>query len=106
MTRTSVLRLVTTSGCTAILLLSYRSSAVDRLQGRVLDDKTGAPVAATLLLTDGEGKPLEIEGSHSHVQYLGKRRCYVDGAFTLSVRPGRLAVELRRGLETFPLKTD
>jgi hypothetical protein len=49
------------------LLLLYRSSDVDRLEGRILDDKTGQPVAATLALADGEGKLLEIEGKHSHV---------------------------------------
>ena len=89
-----------------LLLLSYRSSGVDRLEGRILDDKTGQPVAATLLLTDGEGKPIEIEGRHSHVHYLGKRRCHVDGAFVLSARPNRLMIELRRGLETLPLQAE
>ena len=63
-------------------------------------------MAATLALTDGDGKSLEIDGRHSHVQYLGKRRCYVDGAFTLSTRPSRIVVELRRGLETLPLKSE
>lgn len=85
-----------------LLLLSYRGMGVDRLEGRILDDKTGKPVAATVLLTDGDGKPLEIEGNHSHVEYLGKRRCYVDGAFVLNARPSRLVIEVRRGLETFP----
>jgi hypothetical protein len=105
MTRSSVLRLTGTSVCTALLLLCYRISALDRLEGRVLDDKTGMPVAATLVLSDGDGKPLEIDGKHAHVQYLGKRRCYIDGAFVLSARPSRMTVELRRGLETLPLKT-
>jgi hypothetical protein len=106
MARSSVLRVTVSSVCAAILLLSYRSSALDRLEGRILDDKTGLPVAATLLLSDGDGKPLEVDGSHPHVQYLGKRRCYVDGVFTLNTRPSRLVLELRRGLETFPLKTE
>jgi hypothetical protein len=88
------------------LLLSYRGSAVDRLEGRIIDDKTGQPVAATLLLSDGEGKALEIDGKHSHVRYLGKRRCYVDGAFVFSARPSRLTIEVRRGLETLPLQTE
>src|SRR5687767_1075823 len=90
----------------ALLLLSYWSLGLDRLEGRILDDKTGRPAAATLFLTDGEGKPLEIEGKHSHVVYLGKRRCYVDGTFALNSRPSRLVIELRRGLETLPLKTE
>ena len=90
----------------ALLLLSYWSLGLDRLEGRILDDKTGQPVAATLVLTDGEGKPLEIEGKHPHVQYLGKRRCYVDGTFALNSRPSRLVIELRRGLEILPLKNE
>lgn len=93
-----------------LLLLSYPDWGygwgADRLEGRILDDKTGQPVAATLVLADGEGKRLEIEGKHSHVEYLGQRRCYVDGAFVLNARPSRLVVELRRGLETVPLKTE
>ena len=87
MTKTSALRVTASSVCAVILLLSYRSSAFERLEGRILDDKTGMPVAATLLLSDGEGKPLEVEGRHSHVQYLGKRRCYVDGVFALNSSP-------------------
>jgi hypothetical protein len=106
MTQSSIFRITLGLLFAALLLLSYRSSAVERLEGRVLDDKTGQPVAATLLLSDGEGKPLEIEGRHSHVQYLGKRRCYVDGTFLLNARPSRLVIELRRGLETLPLKAE
>ena len=100
------LRLVMRSLFAVLLFLSYRALGVDRLEGRILDDKTGQPVAATLFITDGEGKRLEIDGKHAHVDYLGQRRCYVDGVFTLSTRPNRLVVELRRGLETLPLKTE
>ena len=39
------------------------------------------------------------------VQYLGRRRCYVDGAFALSDRPRELFIEIRRGLETLPLQS-
>jgi hypothetical protein len=91
---------------TALLLNSYRISAVDRLEGRILDDTTGRPVAATVVLSDGDGKPLEIDGKHSHVQYLGRRRCYVDGSFSLSARPGRLKAEVRRGLENLPVDAE
>lgn len=88
------------------LILAYRSVAVDRVEGRILDSETGVPVAATLLLTDGDGRPVEIDGDHSHVEYLGERRCYVDGSFSLSTRPGRLVVDIRRGLETLPLRAE
>lgn len=90
----------------ALLLLAYRYLGSDRLEGRIVDDKTGQPVAATVMITDGEGKPLEIDGKHAHVEYLGRRRCYVDGAFPLIGRPNHLMVEVRRGLETLPLKAE
>src|SRR5262245_29343123 len=89
-----------------LLLLSYRITASDRLEAQILDDKTGQPIAATVVITDGDGKVVEVEGKHPHVGYLGKRRCYVDGAFSLTSRPGRLTVELRRGLETLPLRAE
>jgi hypothetical protein len=89
-----------------LLLLSYRITASDRLGVQIVDDKTGHPVAATVVITDGDGKVVEIEGKHPHVGYLGKRRCYVDGGFSLASRQGRLAFELRRGLETLPLRTE
>jgi hypothetical protein len=106
MTHNSIRRLMMIPLFAALLLLAYWSLGLDRLEGRILDDKTGESVAATLVLADGEGKPLEIEGRHSHVEYLGKRRCYVDGTFALNSRPSRLVVELRRGLEILPLKTE
>jgi hypothetical protein len=106
MTRSLIRRATSGLLFTVLLLVSYRSLGVDRLEGRILDDATGQPVAATLLLSDGDGKPLEIEGQHAHVQYLGKRRCYVDGSFVLNARPNRLVVEVRRGLETLPLQTE
>lgn len=91
----------------AILLgASYWSVAADRVQGRIVDDTTGEPLAATLFLSDENGKPLEIEGKHSHVTYLGKRRCYADGSFSLGSRPNRLVLEVRRGFETLPLRTE
>ncbi len=99
-------RFLTAAVFAVLLFVSYRGFGVERLKGRILDDQTGHPVAATLLLTDEHGNPIEIEGEHPHVDYLGQRRCYVDGEFVLNVRPSRLIVELRRGLETLPLKTE
>ena len=106
MNRSSIHRALSGSLFAVLLLLSYRSMGVGRIEGRILDERTGQPVAATLLLSDGEGKPLEIEGRHSHVEYLGKRRYYVDGTFAVNARPNRLVVEVRRGLETLPLQAE
>jgi hypothetical protein len=89
-----------------LLLLTYCRSRLDRLEGQIVDDNTGQPVAAMLLVTVISGKAVEIEGKHAHVEYLAKRRCYVDGAFSLSSRADRLGIEIRRGLETLPLKAE
>jgi hypothetical protein len=54
-------------------------------------------------VTDSDGNFLEIEGRHEHVQYLGKRWCYVDGSFALTIPEGGVQLEIRRGFETRPL---
>jgi hypothetical protein len=106
LTRSTVRRLLSGLLFLCLLLLSYRISGAGRLQGRIVDDATGEPLAATLFVSGEDGRPVEIEGRHAHVQYLGKRRCYVDGTFVLSARPSRLLLEVRRGIETLPLRTE
>src|SRR5688500_10107241 len=95
------------SSCFAVLLMaSWQGWSLERLEGRIVDDATGQPVAATLAVSDSDGKATEIEGKHSHVDYLGKRRCYVDGTFVVNARRGRLTIDVRRGLETIPVQTE
>ncbi|HEU0005865.1 MAG TPA: CehA/McbA family metallohydrolase [Terriglobia bacterium] len=106
MPNTRVCLVALRSSTALLLLLSYRIAGSDRLEARIVDDKTGDPIAATVVITDGEGKVVEIEGKHPHVGYLGKRRCYVGGTFSLASRPTRLTIDLRRGLETMPLRTE
>jgi len=101
-----VCRVALSASTLLLLFLTYRMTATDRLEARIVDDRTGNPIAATAVITDGEGKTLEVEGKHPHVGYLGKRRCYVDGAFSLASRPSRLTIEVRRGLETLPLRAE
>jgi len=74
-----------------------------RLEASIVDDTTGEPLAARVAVTDHESKFLEIEGRHAHVQYLGKRWCYVDSSFALVVPTGGASIEIRRGFETKPL---
>jgi len=96
---------VALGGSTLLLLaLSYRITASDRLEAQILDNKTGQPVAATVVITDGNGKVVEVDGKHPHVTYLGKRRCYVDSAFSLASRSGRMTVELRPVSKRCPYK--
>lgn len=74
-----------------------------RLEGRIVDDATGRPLAARVAVTNPDGKFLEIEGTHEHVLYLGKRWCYVDGSFALKLPEAGAQLEIRRGFETRPL---
>ncbi len=78
------------------------ASAGGRLQAQVVDDTSGKPLAARVSITDANGKPVEIDGKHEHVQHLSKRWCYIDDAFSASL-PGAVTIEIRRGLETRPL---
>jgi hypothetical protein len=43
------------------------------------------------------------EGDHEFVYYLGKKRWYVDGSFRVTTQEDSLYIEIRRGLETYPL---
>jgi hypothetical protein len=74
-----------------------------RLEARVVDDASGEPLAARVAVTNTDGKFVEVEGRHEHVLYLGKRWCYVDGSFALTIPEGPVQVEIRRGFETRPL---
>ncbi len=84
-------------------LFVQNSAAAVRLMARVVDDATDKLLAARVALTDVDGKFLEIEGQHAHVQYLGKRWCYVDGSFAAAVPDSGATIEIRRGFETRPL---
>ncbi len=86
-----------------MLVVPPRSDAQSRLQGEIVDDGSGKPLAARVSIQDSCGKTLEIEGPHMHVEYLGKRWCYVDGSFLVDLPAGGLTLEIRRGFETRPL---
>ena len=73
------------------------------LEATVVDQATEKPLAARVAVTDSAGRFVEIAGEHAHVEYLGKRWCYIDGSFTVNVPEGGLSIEIRRGFETLPL---
>lgn len=83
--------------------LSLSAGAARCLEARVVDDASGQPLAARVAVTNEQGKFVEISGQHAHVEYLGKRWCYVDGSFTLTIPEGGVSLEIRRGFETLPL---
>jgi len=78
--------------------------AGQRVEARIVDDATGQPVAARVAITNAAGKFVEIQGTHSHVDYLGKRWCYVDGRFSVDVDDAQTRIEIRRGFETLPFE--
>jgi hypothetical protein len=73
----------------------------NRLEARILDDADGKPLAARVRVTDADGKALDLEGPHAHVQYpaaLVLRR-----RFAVGQDPGLgRVVAIRRGFETRP----
>ncbi|ACB75493.1 hypothetical protein Oter_2210 [Opitutus terrae PB90-1] len=73
-----------------------------QIHARIVDDATGATVAARVALTDGSGKAVEVAGEHPHVDCLNKRWCYVGGEFTAVLPSGDVMLEIRRGIETRP----
>ena len=79
------------------------SVAAVRMELRVIDDSTGELLAARVAVTDQDGKFVEIEGRHAHIQYLNKRWCYVDGSFAMNIPDSGATIEIRRGFETRPL---
>ncbi|RPJ87032.1 MAG: hypothetical protein EHM18_03190, partial [Acidobacteria bacterium] len=96
-------RLQQVVGCGLVLGLFVQiANAGTRLEARIVDDASGAPLAARVAVTDGYGKFLEIDGKHDHVQQLNKRWCYVAGSFAMTIPSSGVTVDIRRGLETRP----
>ncbi len=89
--------------CLAFGLFVQFATADTRLDARIVDDASGAPVAARVAVTDTNGKFVEIDGKHEHVQQLDKRWCYVDGVFAVHVPASGVTIDIRRGLEARPL---
>lgn len=74
------------------------------LQGRIINAETGLPMAATVSVTNGKGLDVNLDGEHEYVYYLGKKRWYVDGTFSVSTGEDSLHIEIRHGLETYPVQ--
>jgi hypothetical protein len=73
-------------------------------QGHILSAESGLPVAATVSVTGSEGKDIDLDGEHEFVVYLGKKRWYVDGTFSVTTLDDSLNIEIRRGLEIHPVR--
>jgi hypothetical protein len=71
-------------------------------QGHILSAESGLPIAATVSVTGGDGMDINLDRAHEFVYYLGKKRWYVDGSFSVTTMEDSLFIEIRCGLETFP----
>ena len=85
-------------------MFTVYASGEKYLQGMILDAETGDPTAATVSVTNGQGMDISLDGDHESVHYLGKKRWYVDGRFSLATSEDSLQIEIRHGLETYPIR--
>ncbi len=88
-----------------IITFIIKSFAVAQytFHGKITDSESGKLLKATVAVWNNEGKDIEPEGQTEYVVYLGKKRWYVDGKFSISSTDNKLHIEIRRGLETLPL---
>jgi hypothetical protein len=93
------------SACALLGLLSLTAAQeTGRFVGHILDARTGKPLAAAIVVKNSAGAIVEIDGPHPHTRYLEQRWCYADGRFELSGGASGLNIEIRRGLETLPVR--
>ncbi len=90
--------------CALVGLLTLAAQETRRFTGHIVDSETGQPLAASVVVKNAGGDAVEIDGEHAHVQYLQQQWCYVDGEFTLPGKADGYSVEIRRGLETLPVR--
>jgi len=102
--RTRFARPVTIALLTACALFAFCAAhglaapgpAATRFEGHVLDEVSGQPLAARVAITNVNGKFIELEGDHPHVQYLEKRWRYVDGSFVAQIPPAGAGLDPAR----------
>jgi len=87
-----------------VIVQTVYASGEKTFQGRIINAESGLPVAATVSVTNGEGLDVNLDGEYEHVYYLGIKRWYVDGFFKVSTSEDSLYIEIRQGLETYPVK--
>ena len=86
-----------------VIIHTIYASGGRTLQGRIISAETGLPLAATVSVTSGNGLVINLDGEHEYVYYLGKKRWYVDGTFNVTTKEDSLYIEIRHGLETYPI---
>ncbi|MBA7551091.1 hypothetical protein ES705_43626 [subsurface metagenome] len=85
------------------MVSTLNASNEGTFRGRVIDAESGLPMAATVSVFDGQGLTVNLDGKYDHVFYLGKKRWYVNGEFSITTDADSLFIEIRHGLETYPI---
>jgi hypothetical protein len=70
----------------------------------ITDDRSGEQLAARVSVTDRYGRTLLTDGKTTYVEYLGKKWCYTNGRFSVTIPEEGGTVEVQRGPETLPLQ--
>ncbi len=89
----------------ALIIFFPLSSAFGQnsYSGRVVDEETGKTAWCTVAVWNNMGYDVPVDDPHEYVNYLGKKRWYIDGNFSITSPDDSLYIEIRRGPETFPL---
>jgi hypothetical protein len=105
-----MIRLFILWGCSILLLGSHLFSCTNftkdtnRLRGHIIDAGTGEPLAATVAAYSANGLSLQVDGGEDYVNYLGKKRWYVDKDFFITTEEDSIFLEIRYGLESIPIQ--
>jgi hypothetical protein len=86
-----------------LIMHTVYASGERTFRGRIISAETGLPIAATVSVTSGKGLDVKLDGEHEYVNYLGKKRWYVNGSFNVTTQEDSLYIEIRHGLETYPV---
>lgn len=88
-----------------IILSSCLSDKKNLYQGKIYMKEGKAPVSACVVINSTDGKRIEIEGEHAHVDYLDKRWCYADSTFGWKSKTNEIQIQIRHGLESKSIDT-
>jgi hypothetical protein len=98
-----VLRAILISLFSCAVVHTMYGAGEKTFEGRILSAESGLPMAATVSVWGSNGMDIHLDGEHEFVYYLGKKRCYVDGSFRVTTMQDSLFIEIRCGLETYPV---
>ncbi len=69
----------------------------------IVSAETNLPLAATVSITTGQKVTLKPNNSSENVFYMDKEYWYVEGEFSITTGEDSLIIDIRHGLETYPI---